>query len=115
MARKTLVQLVDDLDGSQIADGEGRTVALGLDGASYEIDLSNEHADELASLLEPYLNAARKVGRKVPGRPSSSSSSPKSDPSELQKIREWAKENGHTVSDRGRIAASVREAYDAAN
>ena len=41
MARKTLVQLVDDLDGSQIADCEGRTVALGLDGVSYEIDLSN--------------------------------------------------------------------------
>jgi len=117
MARKTLVQLVDDLDGSPIAEGEGRTVAITLDGASYELDLSTEHADELDGLLQPYLDAARKVGRKSAGRPSSSSSSsaPKSDPSELQKIREWAKENGHAVSDRGRISSVVREAYDAAH
>lgn len=118
MARKTLVQLVDDLDGSPIAEGEGRTVAITLDGASYELDLSTAHADELDELLEPYLSAARKVGRKTPGRATSSSSSssaPKSDPSELQKIREWAKENGHAVSDRGRISSVVREAYDAAH
>lgn len=114
MARKTLVQLVDDLDGSAITEGEGRTVAITFDGVSYELDLSTEHADELDSLLQPYLDAARKVGRKTAGRPSSSSSS-KSDPAELQKIREWAKENGHAVSDRGRISSVVRDAYDAAH
>lgn len=110
MARKTLVQLVDDLDGSAIADGEGRTVTIGWDGASYELDLTTKHIDELTSLLEPYVAAGRKSGRKSPGR----DSAPKSDPEELQKIREWAKSNGHTVSDRGRISAAVRDAYAAA-
>ncbi|MFD8888866.1 histone-like nucleoid-structuring protein Lsr2 [Streptomyces erythrochromogenes] len=30
-------------------------------------------------------------------------------------IREWAKENGHKVNERGRISTEVREAYEAAN
>ncbi|MGP5268482.1 Lsr2 family DNA-binding protein [Brachybacterium alimentarium] len=37
------------------------------------------------------------------------------DPERTARIREWARENGHEVSDRGRIAGSVIEAYDAAH
>ena len=112
MAQKTFVQLVDDLDGSALADGEGKTITFALEGASYEIDLSQEHADELTNALAPYVAS----GRKVSGRGGSvRTSASKSDPAELQKIRDWAKKNGHTVSDRGRIAASVRDAYDAAH
>lgn len=110
MARKTLVQLVDDLDGSAIAEGEGRTVTIGWDGTSYELDLTSQHIDELTALLEPYVTAGRKSGRKSSGR----ASAQKSDPEELQKIRDWARSNGHTVSDRGRISATVRDAYSAA-
>ena len=29
-------------------------------------------------------------------------------------VREWAKANGHTVADKGRISAEVREAFTAA-
>jgi len=112
MAQKTLVQLVDDLDGSPIAGGEGKTITFALDGVSYEIDLNQAHADELTEALAPYVAAGRKTGgRKSAGRAAPSS---KSDPGELQKIRDWAKNNGHTVSDRGRIAATVRDAYNAA-
>jgi hypothetical protein len=32
---------------------------------------------------------------------------------DLQEIRDWAKSNGHDVSDRGRIPAGVVAAYDA--
>lgn len=111
MAQKTVVQLVDDLDGSALADGQGKTVMFALEGVSYEIDLSQAHSDELTDALAPYVAA----GRKVSGRGGSArTSSSKSDPAELQKIRDWAKNNGHTVSDRGRIAASVRDAYNAA-
>jgi len=34
---------------------------------------------------------------------------------DLAKVREWARANGHVVSDRGRISATVQEAYDRAN
>jgi hypothetical protein len=30
-------------------------------------------------------------------------------------IREWARTNGHPVSDRGRIPATILEAYEKAN
>jgi len=111
MAQKTYVQLVDDLDGSPIADGEGKTVTLTFDGATYEIDLSNTHVDKLTDALAPYLSAGRKTsGRRTIGRAASS----KSDPAELQKIRDWAAKNGQTVSSRGRISAAVRDAYNAA-
>ena len=112
MAQKTLIQLVDDLDGSEITDGEGRTVALAFDGATYELDLSGAHIDELAALLKPYFSAGRKTKRKSNnGRQSGT----KSSPDELQAIRDWARKNGHTVSGRGRIAKTIRDAYDAAN
>ncbi|MBD8661515.1 Lsr2 family protein [Frigoribacterium sp. CFBP 8754] len=111
MAKKTLVQLIDDLDGTALTDGVGKTVTFALEGATYEIDLSQAHVDELAEVLAPYMAA----GRKVNGRQSAArSSGAKSDPAELQKIRDWAGKNGHTVSSRGRISASVRDAYNAA-
>jgi hypothetical protein len=112
MVQKTLVQFVDDLDGSAITDGEGRTVQFALDGVSYEIDLSRKHADELSAVLDPYVTAGRKTGgRKNSGRGRSAT---KTDPAELQAIRDWANKNGHTVSSRGRISAAVRDAYSAA-
>jgi tetrahydromethanopterin S-methyltransferase subunit B len=111
LARKTQIQLVDDLDGSVIADGEGKTSTFALDGFSYEIDLSQAHVDELTQALAPYIA----VGRKMSGRKSAArTSGAKSDPAELQKIRDWAGKNGHTVSRRGRISAAVRDAYNAA-
>jgi len=111
MAQKTLIQFVDDLDGSALADGTGKTVTFALEGVSYEIDLSQAHAEELAEALAPYVAAGRKVG----GRKSAArTSGAKSDPAELQKIRDWAGKNGHAVSSRGRISAAVRDAYNAA-
>ena len=111
MAQKTLVQLVDDLDGTPIADGEGRTLAFALNGTSYEIDLSDAHAQELTDALAPYVAAGRRTGRKNSG----GSTGPKSSPAELQKIREWARSNGHDVSDRGRVSGTIRDAYNAAH
>ena len=34
---------------------------------------------------------------------------------ETTAIREWARQHGHKVNDRGRISKSVMEAYKAAN
>lgn len=35
-------------------------------------------------------------------------------PEEMEKIRAWARENGHEVKDRGRIAKDILDAYEAA-
>ena len=61
MAQKYIVQLVDDLTNEPLEDGDGETVAFALDGVSYAIDLSTDHAVEFKSALASYVNAARKA------------------------------------------------------
>ena len=111
MAQK--LTLIDDLDGSAI-EGDGGTVAFSIDGANYEIDLSEENAAALRDVFEKYVTAGRRV-RRDGNAGASSPARGKSDPDRLKAIREWAAENGHEVSPRGRISAQVVEAYDAAH
>lgn len=116
MAQKVTRQLVDDLSGDVIEDGKGRTVQFAFDGSSYEIDLTEENADNLREAFSDYIDAARKVsGRSSRTASASASSKARSNPDELAKIREWAAANRHEVAARGRISQQVRDAYDAAN
>jgi hypothetical protein len=107
MARKIIETILDDLDGSEGAS----TVFFAFDGRSYEIDLSEENRERLSSALQPFIDAARTTSSLQ--RPSGAGrTAPKQD---LNEIRAWARGNGYKVSDRGRIAANVLEAYEAAN
>ncbi|QNA93189.1 MULTISPECIES: Lsr2 family protein [unclassified Microbacterium] len=120
MARRIVHQLVDDIDGSVLEVGEGETVHFSLNGASYEIDLNTEHAEELRNALEPYISAGRRAGSAGTARSSNSarSASPRKRPArnpEVAAIRAWANENGYSLSERGRIPAPVLEAYRAAH
>ena len=118
MAQKVTVTLVDDLDGGQADE----TVEFGLDGVSYQIDLSAENANELREALANYVSHARRAGgRKKPGpRPGSGGGrsgggSTSADREQNQAIRDWARKRGMKVSDRGRIPADVLEAYHQEN
>lgn len=109
MAQRTIVHLEDDLDGSQAAE----TVRFGLDGQSYEIDLNEAHATELRDALQPFIEASRSSVRSVNGRrPATRRTSPATGASN-DGIRAWARANGYKVSDRGRISAKLREAFEA--
>lgn len=112
MAKKTetITTLTDDLDGSK-AD---RTIAFTFDGISYEIELSKKNATAFEKAVQPYVNAARKV-RASAGRSSRTASPRSRSRSDLSEIRAWAKESGLDVSERGRIAQSLQDAYDAAH
>ena len=107
MAQKVHIVLVDDIDGSDADE----TVAFGVDGASYEIDLNSTHAAALRDALATYVGHARKVGGRRGARKGSSSGGGVS----AAEIREWARSNGHDVPERGRVSAEVRAAYEAAN
>lgn len=111
MAQKYIVQLVDDLTQQPIEDGAGESVRFSLDGVSYTIDLTTDHAEEFRQALSPYVNAARKADVAVRAK----ASSPRAPKGDLKAIREWANANGFTVSSRGRIPAEVQTAYAAAN
>lgn len=108
MARKTYVELIDDIDGSKAEE----TVSFALDGVAYEIDLSEDNAAKLRGELGTWVEKARRVGGRRSRGASTSSAGGSND---TPRIREWARSNGHDVSDRGRIPAEVFEAYDAAH
>jgi Lsr2 len=93
MAQRVITQLVDDIDGKEIAEGKGETVSFALDGVSYEVDLSTKNA---------------KVGRKTGAAGRRSQSGPSA-----AEIRDWARSNGYDVPDRGRIPAEIRDAFEA--
>lgn len=103
MAQRVQVVLEDDIDGGTAAE----TVTFGLDGVTYEIDLNDDNVAAMRDAFAPYVSA----GRRVAGRRSSGTSARPSDKGELAKIRQWARANGHDVSDRGRISQQVRDAY----
>ena len=111
MGSRTTVTLFDDFDGS--TDGV-RTVTIGLDRQTVELDLSEANYEKVRDFLTPYLDAGRKTG-------STSSASTRRKPSssdgkqDTQSIREWAEANGHQVSARGRIKKEIVDAYQAAN
>jgi hypothetical protein len=115
MAQKTTVRFVDDLDGSEALG----TFDFSLDGRHYQIDLSDENAAKLRDALAPYVGAARKAGGRGRGRAARQSvvaeKPARSSREETTAIRRWARENGHQVSERGRIPKSVLEAYQAAS
>jgi hypothetical protein len=107
MARKVEVHLLDDIDGGNADE----TVAFGLDGRYYEIDLSARRASKLRSDLSKYINAARRVGRG--GLRGRTTSVARSDRAQNQAIRAWARRKKIRLADRGRIPREVIERYQA--
>lgn len=108
MAQTLQVVLVDDLDGGP-AD---QTVTFSLDGTDYEIDLSAQNAARLRDDLAVWVGHARRTtaGRRARTAPSPGAG----DGVDVAAVRAWARENGHTVNERGRVPAAVVEAYRAA-
>ena len=103
MAQKIQTLFVDDIDGSE-AEG---TVRFGLDAADYEIDLSVEHREELHKTLAAYIAHARKIG----GSNRRSGRSRRASAADTHKAREWAREQGIDIKDRGRVPAHILEQY----
>jgi hypothetical protein len=104
VAKKTIVTLIDDIDGSTAEE----SIQFSFEGASYEIDLSTENAAAFRSAMKPYLDASRKATSRRPRRSASSTAASPKD------VRAWAAENGIAVPARGRIPAEVQDQYRAA-
>lgn len=112
MSQRTEITLIDDIDG-KTAD---ETVRFAVDGVAYEIDLAERNARKLRASLQEWASKARRTRGGVNAKKGPSSTAGARQHSErLAAIREWAKNTGHPVSDRGRIAGSVQQAYDDAH
>ena len=116
MAQRIVTTLIDDLDPDVTATG---TIVFGLDGTTYEIDLSDEHSDQMRTALQPFLAAARTPGATKratraarttratpPDRPDAAGAPGAAQP-DAAAVRAWAKEHDVAVSERGRIKGTV--------
>jgi hypothetical protein len=110
-------EVADETGGTDATREPMQTVRFGLDGQDFEIELSDQKAAELREIVGRYTTAARQVGRRT--KPTRSARAapdvgpPASEPHTSAAIRVWARSQGHHVSDRGPIPATIRKAYDA--
>jgi hypothetical protein len=108
MAKQVIQRLVDDIDGSEATE----TVSFDVDGHSYQIDLSDYHAEELRAKFGPFVGVARRV-RHPTGHARSNARGAVTDKDRNSAIRQWALHEGVQLPTRGRIAGAVQAAYDA--
>jgi hypothetical protein len=109
VAKETITRLIDDLDGGEAAE----TVLFGLDGHSYEIDLSSKNAAKLRNALSAFVeNGSRTSGRGAGvTRLTRGRSTAAAEREQNQAIRAWALRKGLDVAPRGRIKAEIVEQY----
>ncbi|QSM01048.1 Lsr2-like DNA bridging protein [Mycobacterium phage Nanosmite] len=121
MAREVVIRTTDDLDRTQEASV---TETLGFRGFLYELDLTDEHAEELAADLKKWLEAAHEKRRwpkkalkeaikqadasKAPRKPRPRSTLTRE---QRKEARVWGRANGFTVHDRGYLSPDLEKAW----
>jgi len=110
MATQTTIILTDSLDERIKSGVETVTFFDPMTGEKREIELGEANRKHFANHLEKlakYVAASVVVEVAVPVKATASKN-------ETTKIRDWAKANGYTIGDRGRIKAEIMDAYFAA-
>ena len=110
MAQQFQVRYIDDLDGTDLGE-TSNTISFAFEGNEYSIDLSDDNAQAFREAVAPYIDA----GHRVTAHKAKTARKTATTSEDTKAIREWARNNGYDVSDRGRIPADVMQAYAAAN
>jgi hypothetical protein len=110
MATRTTTHVIDDVDGTSPAT---ERIVFTLEGASYEIDLSADHARQLRAGLDVFIQHARRTGKQTVGHLDNYKRTTLTPDHRI--IRAWAEENGHPVPASGRISATVLRSYEDAH
>lgn len=117
MARKQTVVMSDDLTGEEADDVE--TIQFSLDRVDYEIDLHEANAKDLRDRLAEYIAAARRTGGRAKRGTRSAgvtvSGGSGYSRETLRQMRQWARGQGMSVSDRGRIPSDIVQAWEDAH
>jgi len=120
MAKQTIVTVLCDIPEHPEAEEADRTIVFEVDGAAYEIDVCEKHGHQFELAVTPYTAAGRKaVTHRVSQAPAHTSAKrTAAHRDNTKEIRSWAhkkhRETGDLrfqVSDRGRIPATIVEAY----
>lgn len=111
MAQKVIREFIDDIDGSEAE----RTFIFAVDGTDYEIDLSTQNIKEFHEAVAGFVESARQVKASGGGHRVRKTSANSRSREQTQAVREWARQQGHSINDRGRIPASIQQAFDQAH
>lgn len=112
----TKVIMVDDIDGYEGDDVAKRDFELV--GTKFTIDLGEANYKKLQDMLDglaPYLEKASQVKQAGRSRKGTADVAPRLQGYANSDVREWAKNQGVEVSDRGKIADDVYERFIAAH
>ena len=109
MVQRQIVRLEDDIDGSEAS----QTISFALEGQAYEIDLNDHHAAQLRDSFAHWIGNGRKAAPRGMVRVQRRATSVAADRERLAAIRDWARSQGLKVSERGRIASTIIDAYEA--
>ncbi len=105
--------LTCDLTGKK--DSSVQTITFSVDGVTYEMELAALPMNNFRRTLQKHIDKARVVEKAVVKNTTrKGKGTGEKKVSESGKIREWARANGYTVGDRGRIHADIQAAYKAA-
>lgn len=127
MAQQTVVNLIDDLDGTKASE----TISFAFNGNGYEIDLNSGNAKKLEKALKPFIECARVTQKARSRRVSANGHSAGHIPAAAGRkpaarkrvgeygvdntaVRAWAEENDINCPAKGRVPRAVVEAYRAA-
>ena len=118
MAQKVQVVMTCDLEDGEVPAVE--TVNFSYDGSAYAFELCERHLEEFHDTMGAWIAEARLAdgGRRRRTSTGPAARTPRRAPtpaSDSGSIRTWAREHGYEVSERGRIPAEVRSAYEEAN
>jgi Lsr2 len=115
VVQRVITEFIDDIDGSPAE----RTFTFAVDGTNYEIDLSAQNIAEFKSAIGGFIESARKVksSRKNNGHRarSTGASGGRQFRQQSRAVRQWARQHGHNIGSRGRIPASIQQAFDRAH
>lgn len=116
MAKKEIVVRYDDVDGTELGDGEGATFQFTVDGQSYQLDLSEQHHRQFkadigfwTSRATPIVHASSLLQRRRERRTRNAESR-----RESAAIRNWWATHPKGLpkfTSHGRIPSEVKAAY----
>ncbi|MDT2006653.1 Lsr2 family protein [Rhodococcus opacus] len=115
MARKVVVELVDDIDGTVFGE-DGESIAFSVNGVDYEIDLKGKHASKFHKQIGFFIEHATRVGgRKRRSDRPVAPDAPVRRRGNGKEVRAWAAEQGYEISSRGRIPTEIGQAFQDAH
>ena len=103
MARRVI--LSDDLTGNESEDV--KTYDYMVSNVFYQIDLSDDSFEKFEKAIARFVKVSRETRRIT--------STAKGEANLSERIRQWAKANGHEVGEKGRLSAEIIAAYHEAN